>query len=262
MSIEIEEQYKLKYEKSYVAFLDVLGFKKLVYSTKNEDKKKIELYLKTVAQALETFKQIPSKKEIRSIVISDSIILTVPFGDTESENTHNLRQLCIAILSIQRKLVNNDIWIRGGISYGDTSFNESRNQIVGSAYIDAYLLEEKMAKYPRVILDNKIIKELKCKNSSCLINKINKHNQNNPLHLGNVLYDWNNSYNLDVMLEKDIPLFIDYMQLERKSMLKVIQFIEKNTQQNLELYNKFKWVSKYLITITKDRALINRLHEI
>lgn len=262
MPIEKEEQYKLKYEKSYVAFLDVLGFKKLVYSTKSEDKKKIELYLKTVAQALETLKQIPSKKEIGSIVISDSIILTVPFGENENENTHNLRQLCISILSIQRKLVNHDIWIRGAVSCGETYFNEQNNQIVGSAYIDAYLIEENMAKYPRVILDNKMIKELKCKNSSCLINKINRHNQNNRGYLGNVLYDWNNSYNLDVMLEKDIPLFIDYIPRERKPMLKVIQSIEKNIQQNLELYNKFIWVSKYLMTITKDRALINRLHEI
>jgi hypothetical protein len=262
MSIEIEDQYKLNYEKSYVAFLDILGFKKLVYSSKKEDKTKIELYLQTINKAIETLKEIPSKKSIGSIVISDSIILTVPFGEDKDENINNLRQLCIAILSIQRKLVEHDIWMRGGISCGDTFFNEATNQIVGSAYIDAYLLEEKMAKYPRVILDNKIIKELQCENSTQLIDKINNYKKNNPSHLGNVLYNWSNAYNLNVSLEKDIPLFIDYMVDDKETIRKMIQLIEKNTCQNIEVYDKFKWVAKYLMTITEEQALINKLYEI
>jgi Neuraminidase (sialidase) len=172
--MEDKDDFELNYEKSYVAFLDVLGFKQLVYSKKQEDKEKIELYLKTVSEVLNGFKRIPSKKIIGSIVISDSIILTVPFGDNKTEQIFNLRQLCIAILSLQRKLLVRDIWIRGAISYGDTYFDNVNNQIVGSAYVDAYLLEEKMAKYPRVILDNRIIKELNCHNASCLINQINQ----------------------------------------------------------------------------------------
>ena len=196
------------------------------------------------------------------MLLSDSIILTVPFGEDYDENINNLRQLCIAILSIQRKLVKHDIWMRGGISYGDTFFNESTNQIVGSGYIDAYLLEEKMAKYPRVILDNKIIKALKCKNSTRLIEKINNYNKDYPSHFGNVLYDWSNAYNLNVSLEKDIPLFIDYIPNDKKTILKIKQLIEKNTSQNIAVYDKFKWVAKYLMTIADEQLLINKLHEI
>ncbi len=49
MSFEkIEEDYRINYEKSYVAFLDVLGFKNLVYSKIDSDKKKIETYFATV----------------------------------------------------------------------------------------------------------------------------------------------------------------------------------------------------------------------
>lgn len=257
-----QDDFELRYEKSYVAFLDVLGFKKLVYSKKKEDREKIELYLKTARETLNRLKEIPSKKIIGSIVISDSIILTVPFGDNETEHIDNLRQLCIAILSLQRKLLVKDIWIRGAISFGDTHFDDTNNQIIGSAYVDAYLLEEKMAKYPRVILDNRIIKELNCHNSSCLISKINKHLSSDlRSYTKNVLYDWSNSFNMNVILEKDAPLFIDYLISDRQAILRIIRLIEQKCQ-NIELYSKFKWVANYLMTVTNDQKLINRLHEI
>lgn len=256
----IQEQI-LNYKKSYVAFLDVLGFKHLVYSTKQEDQRKIALYLKIVREKINNLKHIESKKNIGSIVISDSVILTMPFGDSLEENINNLRQLCIAIMSIQRELVLNDIWLRGAISFGDTYFDETQNQIIGKAYINAYLLEQK-AIFPRVILDNKIIGELNCKNSSHLIKKVNLHNQEHFLNLGDVLYDWSKAFNLDVILEKDVPLFIDYIMENRKQMLKITRFIEKHISNDIELYSKFKWISKYMMTITQDRALLNRLNEI
>lgn len=224
---------ELKYEKSYVAFLDVLGFKQLVYSKKKEDKKKIELYLKTVCEALDDLKKIPSKRDIGSIVISDSIILTVPFGNSRDDHIFNLRQLCIAILSLQNKLLGKDIWIRGAISCGDAHFDSRNKQIVGSAYVDAYLLEEKIAKYPRVILDNRIIKELKCSNASCLINKINRLPTTNRIdspYSYNVLYDWNIHINPNAILDKDTPLFIDYLAANEALKLKVIGLIEKNVR--------------------------------
>jgi hypothetical protein len=254
------ENKDLNYTKSYVAFLDVLGFKKLVYS---KNTKKITLYLKIVREAIDNLKLIDSNKDIGSIVISDSIILTMPFGENVHDSLNNLRQLCIAILLIQRELVLHDIWLRGAISFGDTHFDKTQNQIIGNAYIDAYLLEEKLAKYPRVILDNRIIGELKYKNSSELIKKLNTLDSDKPDNFGNVLYDWNNSFNLDVLLEKDIPLFIDYMlKNDRKTVLKIIKFMEKHISQNIELYSKFQWVSKYMMTIIRDRSLLNRLHEI
>lgn len=256
------EDLELKYEKSYVAFLDVLGFKQLVYSKKKADREKIELYLKTAHEALNKLKEIPSKKNISSILISDSIILTVPFGDNKTEHTNNLRQLCIAILSLQRKLSVKDIWVRGAVSYGDTYFDDRNNQIVGSAYIDAYLLEEKMAQYPRVILDNRIIKELNCHNSSCLINAINMHNKyGHTSYTKDVLYDWNKSSNLNVTLEKDTPLFINYLESDKAAVRHLIHLIEQKCQ-NIELYNKFKWVANYLMTVTSDQQIVNRLHEI
>ncbi|WP_297481644.1 hypothetical protein [uncultured Photobacterium sp.] len=211
-------------------------------------------FIKPQHNALEELKNINSKKHIGSIVISDSVILTIPFGESDGENIYNLKELCIAIKKIQSTLIKKNIWLRGAVSCGDTYFNKFRNQIVGSAYIDAYLLEENVAKYPRVILDNRLIKELKCRNANEVIQIVNGQDK--------VLYIWDNAFNGDVIFEKDLPLFIDYLTVEQNSFEEIIELIEDNARQNISLYSKFKWISKYLITKTTDRNIINRLHEI
>ena len=76
------------------------------------------------------------------------------------------------------------------------------------------------------------------------------------------MYTWDNAFNGDVIFEKDLPLFIDYLTVEQNSFEEIIELIEDNARQNISLYSKFKWISKYLITKTTDRNIINRLHEI
>ena len=259
-----DKQYELKYEKSYVAFLDVLGFKNLVFSNSEESKEKLNEYFKSIETIITYLRQIPIKKEIGYITISDSIILTVPQSNNKSENIEILRQLCIAIGFLQAGLAARDIWIRGAVSSGDTYFNTSNNQIVGPAYINAYLLEESLAIYPRVIIDNKIIKELDFVSSSDLIDNINKKNEG-YLDFNNcgktILYDWENS-----QIEKDIPLFIDYLSycVHYKINLntfnlgvKILDNIERNIYNSTSLYKKFKWVSNYFNSIIENKDEVN-----
>lgn len=244
---------KIVYTKSYVAFLDVLGFKNLVFSKSKESKEKLDSYFHYIDIIIKYLKDIPIKQDIGYIVISDSIILTVPHGKTPEENVDRLRHLCIAVGFLQIALSSQDIWIRGGISSGDTYFDNNNNQIVGPAYIESYLLEENLAIFPRVILDNKIIKELNFTNSEDLISKINKKDENG-LDFENcgktILYEWDTSK----YIEKDVPLFIDYLaycikedhaQDKNTLTLKIIGNIEKNIYNNTTLYKKFKWVGNY-----------------
>ena len=114
---------------------------------------------------------IKSSLDIGYIVISDSIIITVKQTQSNDENIEILRHLCIAIGVLQSLLSVLDIWLKGGISSGETYFNEENHQIIGKAYIEAYLLEEKLVSNPHVVLDNKIINELGLKSSDELINK-------------------------------------------------------------------------------------------
>lgn len=143
----------IKYSKYYVAYLDVLGFKDLVFSKLKKDKNTIEIYFGLIESVTSKLKKIKRKQKLGSIVISDSVILSVPHGINLRENIHNLRQLCLAVGIIQLALARRNIWLRGGITSGNAYFNPDENAIVGPAYINAYLLEGK-AIYPRVILDN------------------------------------------------------------------------------------------------------------
>lgn len=249
-TIDLQAKENINYEKSYVAFLDVLGFKNLIFSTKDEDKDKLEEYFGIVNSAIKYLESIPSKKDMGSIVISDSIILSVPFGNTKDENIEKLRHLCVAIALIQHGLAVKNIWIRGGISSGDTYFNKQTHQVIGKAYIKAFLLEEKLANVPRVILDNKIINELEFDSATQLIDKINSVKFNNWSR--SILFDWNNKdFNL-ATIEKDIPLFIDYLDFPPTYIgtdfsVNIHDNILKNIYNDTHLYKKFKWVASYYI---------------
>ena len=76
-----------------------------------------------------------------------------------------------------------------------------------------------------------------------------------------VLYDWNRSTHLNVTLEKDTPLFINYLESDKAAVRHLIHLVEQKCQ-NSELYNKFKWVANYLMTVTSDQKSIDRLHEV
>lgn len=161
------------YNQTYVAFLDVLGFKELVFKNNPESRGKLDEYFNILNHVIRYIRGIEMKKDIGFIVISDSIIMTIPQGNTRDEKLNSLRTICVATGLIQSELALLDIWLRGGISSGNAYFNKQTNQIVGPAYINAYLLEENMAIYPRILLDSKVINELNFSSANELIDEIN-----------------------------------------------------------------------------------------
>jgi len=163
----------IDYSQYFIAFLDVLGFKNMVFS---QSKRRIEEYFGLVKHVTGYLEGIKSKQELKSIIISDSVILSIPFGHDESENFSNLRHLCVAIAKIQYTLAKKNIWLRGAISSGESYFNHYENLVVGPAYVNAYELEENQAINPRVIIDNKIINDIGKSCSQDVIDELNKIN--------------------------------------------------------------------------------------
>ncbi len=258
----------IKYVQSYVAFLDVLGFKELVYSKKAEDKKKLQEYSNSINNFVNILKEISIKNtfNVDYIVISDSIIITAEQKKSNDDNIEILKNLCFSIGFLQSLLSVLDIWLRGGVSSGETYFDKANNQIIGKAYIEAYLLEEKLVSNPHVVLDNKIINELGFKNSDELINKINEKD-NDGLSFDNygktILYDWNNSN----FIEKKFPLFVDYLSFffnpsnsvkitkdNLKAIEMIIQNVEKNIYTKTALYKKYKWLANYILSIIESNS--------
>jgi len=256
----------LKYETKLVAFLDVLGFKDLVCSSRKADQSKVALYFDLIDKKINDLKNRRGKQAITSLVVSDSVILTIPFsgamgnqlaapfsGDRGNQLT-NLRELCIAIREIQFELAKSDIWLRGAVTYGDVYISSDENQIVGSGFIEAYLLEEKVAINPRVIIDNKLINKLKTGSADTFI-KILNGGQKSPgvsFSTQGVLFDWSGGPGYESSLTKDVALFIDYLDLAMNDEA-VLESIIKNISEAIyskpDTYKKFRWLTDYFIDV-------------
>lgn len=263
--IEIEQNNEtaIKYEDSFVAFLDVLGFTDLV---KNNNTDKINMYLNKVEEAMLGLKKELKNNsvEINHIIISDSIIISIEQKKDIKNNIGILRNLCSTICIIQSYLSLFDIWLRGAISSGESYFNKEKNQIIGKAYINAYLLESEISN-PQVIIDNRVIKELGFSNSKDFIDTINNHKDS--ILREKVLYDWGNTNRI----KKEFPLFIDYQSLyfqtdALKGFGKILINIENNIYSRTNLYSKYKWVVDYILSLIdqyeNDKSQSDRLNKL
>lgn len=137
---------KIEYKKRLVAFIDVLGFKNLVFST---DLVPIEKYYGFL---LSKFADGAIKRKLDYLLISDSIVI---FCDDTQENLFTLIKFA-GIL--QSGLLSEGIIVRGAISRGDLFVDKDSNIIVGPGLVNSFSLEA-AAKYPRIIIDRRVVEQ-------------------------------------------------------------------------------------------------------
>ncbi len=231
----------------YVAFLDVLGFTELVNSN---NEKTLSDYFNAIEQAKEIFRKEKSSLEV--FAISDSIILTA------NNSPNDLKQLLTAIRSLHTYLVDKNIWLRGGLSFGEVAYIKEKAIIVGKGYIKAFKLEA-LAVVPRVIIDPSIIN-----NSTSSLSEF----------IQNFNYEGNTELSIKLIHEYseekfrrtlDDAIFIDYVSrilvecyhspqnCDRYTRLNTIfENIRSNLYSKQELYPKYLWVKKYFIEVLVD----------
>lgn len=167
---------EIKYEKRLVAFIDILGFKEIVKQSET-DISKIEL----IYSALDYLKnwEAQEKWDLRLVEIeedaqkrgvdnfdirektnitafSDSIVVSVKVDDNINEMASTL---IINLAYIGAFLLEKGILFRGGLTVGNLIHIEN-GTVFGQGLIDSYKLESNSAKYPRIILSDKLLKEL------------------------------------------------------------------------------------------------------
>lgn len=167
---------KIKYEQRVVAFIDILGFKEIVKQSEH-DTTKIELLfsilgflkgwevsdnwdLKFVEIEEDAQKKGVTNFDIRgktnTTSFSDSIVVSVKVDGNVNEMTSTL---IVNLAYIGALLIEKGILFRGGLTIGNI-IHDDNGTVFGQALIEAYQLETKSAKYPRVVLSDKLIKEL------------------------------------------------------------------------------------------------------
>lgn len=136
-----------QYTQYFVAFLDILGFKDKVAHSSCEDLLRIFNFLGNMIDIYYGNEFEYLKSNIKTKIMSDSICVYIK---TDISNALlELVGLCSAFQS-NLLMCNPCIFVRGGITYGNMYIKD--DIMFGPALTEAYLLEEKNAKVPRIIM--------------------------------------------------------------------------------------------------------------
>jgi len=141
----------INYKKAIVTYFDILGFKQLVESSKKEEVSKIY-------QTLSWFHYGHCARWIQNNAIfkfSDSLVRVIFLNEDEDDH---FMQFCGEVMLvadiIEDLFVDHGIVIRGGMAIGHVFASPILNILFGEAMNRAVELESKVAKFPRVMVDD------------------------------------------------------------------------------------------------------------
>lgn len=150
----------MEYRESIVTFLDILGFSELVNDEDNVEK--IDRVL-TILKDWTGFDEYEQEKyEQRFSNFSDCCVRSTPVIRSDGEwncfglVSQEVLQLSHAILNL---IPREKVLVRGAITIGPIRHDESK--IYGPALVRAYELEAGIAQFPRVILEPRLVAQMK-----------------------------------------------------------------------------------------------------
>lgn len=141
----------LDIKQHYVAFLDVLGFSEMVrHDTENDKHEYLGRLFKCHQQAPGLFAGHP---DCSIVQFSDSVVIAKPY------EADSFQWFCECVAKYQRMLLDVEILCRGGVAINNHYSNG--NFTFSAGLIDAYRLESRTARYPRVVVSKDVL-ELAC----------------------------------------------------------------------------------------------------
>lgn len=155
------------YTDCYIAFLDILGFKELIKTKSCDELYSIftEKMKKHTSKIYKGAKEIINLNDVKLKVMSDSICF---FVDSKIQNS--LFGLILTCAEFQAELLkySKPILSRGAIVKGKLYANG--DIIFGPGFVDAYIMEEQKATYPRIIMTINTFDSAKCNTDDCIAN--------------------------------------------------------------------------------------------
>lgn len=127
--------------KRAVAFLDILGFKKMIQdNTLDEVARKYELIIDQLQGMMDFYKDGDNyyNDKIQYFIASDSIVVIA-----NEDNKEAYKDLIAFVFRFLQLSIVHKMPLRGGITYGDVYVNNSRNIFLGQGIVDAVQLEGK-----------------------------------------------------------------------------------------------------------------------
>ena len=221
---------RLNTSKHLIAYLDILGGKKMILEDNLDNKLNDvnEIYTCT-KNIIETAKQgLPCVLDWK--IFSDNILLTLK--PEINDNEVNDRAICnfIAVLAfIQMKALERNILLRGGVTVGEICSNETFAW--GKGLLKVIDLEENKAEFPRIIIDDE---------AKMTIDTVISRNTDKIFNIGIDMDGW---------------LFVDYLlhwgYAHIPQIQKHLNFVNgellKN-QRNTNVMQKLLWHNNYCLT--------------
>jgi len=245
---------QIKYEERLVAFIDILGFKEIVKQSEKDPSKISLIY--SVLNYLKNW-EIPEKWNLKLVEIeedaqkkgvesfdirgktnstsfSDSIVVSVKVDNDVNEVASTL---IVNLANIGAVLFEQGILFRGGLTLGNIIHNEN-GTVFGQGLIDAYKLESNNAKYPRIILSDKLI--------HCLNYPITTKKDRYPYHQYIDRFE-DGCVGFHQMQYYQVMQSWEEMTIEKltKSLEKIRKVIINGLDESFEnpvVYEKYKWL--------------------
>ncbi len=153
------------YENRFVAFLDILGFKELIYKIEREEKESSDFQrVRSVLNFLhEESKESNGQHDLPVYEEKEDHIIEKELGDprisyisdcviiSTEGSFDGFKALCNKLTKFSTDIACDGIFMRGAITYGKIYHHGP--MLFGSAYQKAYKLESDYAIHPRVIVD-------------------------------------------------------------------------------------------------------------
>ncbi|WP_415062614.1 hypothetical protein [Bdellovibrio sp.] len=248
----------MDYTPHVVAFLDILGFSEICMKsdTSKEHRESLKVIFDLCQTISSRFEHLKGKKEIKSMIVSDSIVLTLALEGSKP-TLQELANFFLACGQFQYYLGKSGFWLRGGISIGSLNVNFDQKQVVGPALIRAVNLEKKVARYPRIVVDPLVMAEHGIANASDFRDEINAlystDGQRSLFEWRGFMDDWGESN-----IPKDVPLFIDFMRSvvgEDGNVGEVAESVAKGLRGAMEHYEKYRWLGDYILAGHRQRYI-------
>ena len=162
---------------SIILTLDILGFSNQVSEAKTKEKqerllKKIDTAASDVKGMYGIFSAHPwdTENNCNVKIYTDNFIAAITYNpDNPDEKKSRFDDMLIYAAFHQWRFAKDGLFIRGSITAGPNFMND--NIVFGSAMIRGHYLEEKIAKYPRIIIDTALYPLIDYNDPSLLIDE-------------------------------------------------------------------------------------------
>lgn len=215
----------VEYEERVVMFIDILGFGSLIDSTGVDGtagQENLEKIIGCFNRALSDIYDLSNPEYIQFSHFSDSFVIS--HWTYDPDDIDSMFHCYLTVLMIAKSIINafleQDILVRGGITQGRI-FHKEGYLLLGPAMNEAYYLESKRARYPRIILSEKII------------NRIEKKLGPLPSAMLNVL-------GISLEVDDDNEIYINYFDACGPGILNAFP------TDNPSLKEKYEWLKRKL----------------